>query len=50
MDDQQNVSRTGLAETVLKWAAVGIPLLTAILDLISKAVNYHARPISEFRL
>ena len=33
-------TRTGLAEKAYKLALVGIPLLTAIINLINKAVNY----------
>ena len=35
-----NNPRTDLAEKAYKLALVGIPLLTAILNLISKVVNY----------
>ncbi len=37
--------RTGLAEKVYELALVGIPLLTAIVELISKVVNYNGRSI-----
>jgi hypothetical protein len=47
--DAKNDPRTGLAEKVVTWLALGIPLLTAVIDLISKVVNY-ARPVPEFRL
>lgn len=47
--DEENRSRTGLAEKVYKLALVGIPLLTAIINLISKVVNY-VDPIRKLRL
>jgi hypothetical protein len=47
--DDNNDPRTGLAEKVLKWLALGIPLLTATIDLISKVVNYGG-PVREFRI
>jgi hypothetical protein len=46
---EKDQTRTGLAEKAYKLALVGIPLLTAIINLISKAVNY-ARPVSKLRL
>jgi hypothetical protein len=38
--EQQNDPRTGLAEKTYGLLLVGIPLLTAIVELISKLVNY----------
>jgi hypothetical protein len=48
MDDKAQ-TRTGLAEKAYKLALVGIPLLTAIINLISKVVNY-ACAFSKLRL
>ena len=42
--------RTGLAVKVYNLLLGGILLLTAIIDLISKVVNYHGRPVPQFRL
>jgi hypothetical protein len=42
----ENSKRTGLADRWYKLLLVGIPLLTAIINLVSKAVNYD-RPIRE---
>lgn len=41
--------RIGLADKAYKLALVVIPLLTEIIHLISKAVNY-ARPIPKLRV
>jgi phage-related minor tail protein len=42
--------RTDLAEKAFQLLVVGIPLVTAIIELISKVVNYNGSTISEFRL
>jgi hypothetical protein len=49
MDDQKNDPRTGLADRAYALLMVGIPLLTAIIELISKVVNY-ASPTPKLRL
>lgn len=41
--------RTGLADRKIELLVVGISLLTAIIELLSKVVNY-ARPIRKLRL
>lgn len=43
----ENPKRIGLADRWFKLALVSIPLLTAIINLVSKVVNYD-RPIREF--
>jgi len=47
--DEKIQTRTGLAEKAYKLALVGLPLLTAIINLISKAVNY-ACSVPKFRI
>jgi hypothetical protein len=47
--DLKSHTRTGLAEKVFKLALVVIPLLTEIIHLISKVVNY-AGPVPKFRV
>jgi hypothetical protein len=42
--------RTDLAEKAYQLLLVGVPLITAIIELISKVVNYNGRPISKLRL
>lgn len=49
MENKNPDPHTGLAEKTLKWLMLGVPLLTAVIDLISKVVNY-ARPIPKLRL
>lgn len=44
--DKKN-PRTDLAERFYQLSLVGIPLITAIVELISKVVNYNACSISE---
>jgi hypothetical protein len=39
--------RTGLAEKAYQLLLVGVPLITAIVELISKVVNYNDRPVSK---
>ena len=41
--------RTGLADRKIEWLVLGIPLLTAIIELLSKVVNY-ARRVPELRI
>ncbi len=45
----QKPARTDLADRKIELLMVGIPLLTAIIELISKVVNY-ASSIPELRL
>ena len=47
--DNKSHSRIDLAEKAYKLALVVIPLLTAIVTLISKVVNYAGR-VPELRL
>ncbi len=42
-----NNPRTGLVEKLYNLLLVGIPLIAAIIDLISKVVNYNGRPVSK---
>jgi len=44
-----NPKRTGLAGRWIELLMVGIPLLTAIIELVSKVVNY-ACPVRKFRI
>lgn len=46
--DDKNHPRTDLAEKAYNLLLVGIPCLTAIIELISKVVNYNARKLSKF--
>ena len=48
--DDKNDPRTGLADRTYQLLLVGIPLLTAIIELLSKVVNYNVRRLSELRL
>ena len=45
----KNDPRIDLAEKAYKLLLVGIPLVTAIINLISKVVNY-AGPVSKLRI
>lgn len=48
--DDNNDPRTGLADRTYQLLLLGIPLLTAIIELLSKVVNYNARHFPKFRL
>ena len=43
----ENPKRTDLADRWFALLLVGIPLLTAIIEMVSKVVNYD-RPIRKF--
>jgi hypothetical protein len=47
--DEKSHTRTDLAEKAFKLLLVGIPLVTAIINLISKVVNYACR-VPELRI
>lgn len=46
---ENDPKRTDLADRWFKLLLVGVPLLTAIINLVSKVVNY-ARPVRELRV
>lgn len=43
----ENPKRTGLADRWIELLLVGIPLLTAIIEMVSKVVNYD-RTVRKF--
>ncbi len=46
---EKKPAQTDLADRTMSLLLVGIPLLTAIIELISKVVNY-GRPVRELRI